>query len=278
MFELPEIINFCRQMNATLAGKTIFRGLLGNMPHKFVWYNRTPEEFQALTAGRVFGTARPRGRWLLAELNPGYVLVLGECGGKLLYHPPGSPPPPKYHLLIHFDDGSALSVTTQMWGAMELYERGREEERQYIRGMRPTPIDTSFTLEYFNNLIDGLLQGEKRSCKSLLTQDQLIPGLGNSIAQDILFRSGLHPRRPLAELDSSQRCNLYGMIKDTVSEVVRQGGRNDELDLFGRPGGYERIMDSRAAGRPCPVCSTTVQKMAYLGGSCYFCPQCQPEK
>ena len=63
----------------------------------------------------------------------------------------------------------------------------------------------------------------------------------------------------------------------TVREVTKQGGRSDETDLHGKPGGYQRIMDSRAAGRPCPECATKVLKVQYLGGACYFCPKCQPE-
>lgn len=40
MFELPEYITLASQMNETLMGKKIKRGVLGNAPHKFVWYNR----------------------------------------------------------------------------------------------------------------------------------------------------------------------------------------------------------------------------------------------
>ena len=50
MFELPEYTTLARQMNGTLVGKKIQRGTLGNSPHKFVWYNRTPAEFEELTA------------------------------------------------------------------------------------------------------------------------------------------------------------------------------------------------------------------------------------
>lgn len=49
MFELPEFVTLAGQINATLTGKTIQRGSLGNSPHKFVWYNRSPDEFAALT-------------------------------------------------------------------------------------------------------------------------------------------------------------------------------------------------------------------------------------
>jgi len=275
MFELPEFTTLARQMNQTLAGKTIRRGTLGNSPHKFVWYNRTHEEFEALTRGKRLGRARVRGRWLTLDLEPGYRLLLGECGGRVLYHAPGASLPEKYHLFLSFDDGSALTAMTAMWGAMELYEAGQELERQYIKGMRTTPIDPEFTFDYFSALIDELLRGEKRSTKSLLTQDQIIPGLGNAIAQDILFHARLHPRRALADLTPGQRRELFDAIVDTVREVTKKGGRNDEVDLFGKPGGYVRIMDSHAAGNPCPECGTAVEKIQYLGGACYFRPQCQ---
>lgn len=275
MFELPEYTTLARQINATLSGKTIKQGNLGNSPHKFVWYNRTHQEFASLTTGKVVGTAQVRGRWLSIPLEPGYLLLFGECGGRILFHPAGTPEPVKYHLLIHFEDGSAFSATTQMWGAMELYENGLEQERKYIKGMRPTPLDTTFTFDYFTGLIDEILQGGKRSAKGLLTQDQIIPGLGNSIAQDILFRAKLSPRRSLAEFSPGQRRDLYNAILDTLHEAIASGGRNDEIDLFGTPGGYVRVMDSKAAGKPCPECGAIVQKIQYLGGACYFCPKCQ---
>lgn len=275
MFELPEYVTLASQINATLLGKTVCSGSLGNKPHKFVWYNRSHEEFALLTAGKRVGKATARGRWLLLPLEPGYVLVLGECGGKMLYHAPGAPRPGAYHLFLAFDDGSALTLMTAMWGAMELYEAGQEQERPYVKGMRPTPLDAEFTFDYFRALIDGLLAGEKRSVKGLLTQDQLIPGLGNAIAQDILFRARLHPKHPLAGLDAGQRRALYNAVLATVRDAIGLGGRYDETDLFGNPGRYVRQMDKEAAGRPCPVCGTMVDKIQYLGGACYFCPQCQ---
>jgi formamidopyrimidine-DNA glycosylase len=275
VFELPEIANLSAQINKTLSGKVIRKGSLGNSPHKFVWYNRKPAEFEKLTRGKKIAKPTPRGRWLLIPIQPGYVLVLGECGGKALYHPAGSVLPKKYHLLLTFEDGSSFTVTTAMWGAMELYEKGQERKRQYIRDMRTTPVERGFTPEYFSGLVKEVLRGGKRSVKGLLTQDQLIPGLGNAIAQDILFRARLHPRHPVETLDTRQIRTLYLTIRSTVNQAVRLGGRNDEVDLFDHPGGYIRLMDKNAAGRPCPECGRKIEKMQYLGGACYFCAHCQ---
>ncbi len=158
---------------------------------------------------------------------------------------------------------------------MELYERGQELTRQYIRDMRPTPIDGGFSYDYFTNLIDECAKTEKRSVKGLLTQDQLIPGLGNSIAQDIMFAAGLHPKHPTGELAAAKRRQLYEAIRRTVAKAINAGGRSDEYDLFGKPGGYLRVLDRDAAGKPCPKCGNQIVKMQYLGGSCYYCPHCQ---
>lgn len=275
MFELPELLTLAEQLNQTVQGKVIQEGRLGNSPHKFVWYNRSPEEFSRLTHGKWMRETIVKGRFLLTSLEPGYKLVLGELGGKLRFHPAGAKIPEKYHLFLGFEDGSALTAFTQMWGAMELYEAGKEQEREYIKDMRLTPVDLAFTFEYFSDLIDELEQGEKRSAKSLLTQDQLIPGLGNAIAQDILFKAGLHPKHPLTDMDGGRKENLFQAIKSTVQTIADEGGRYDETDLFGNPGGYIRLMDGKTVGQPCPICGTTIQKIQYLGGACYFCPNCQ---
>ena len=99
---------------------------------------------------------------------------------------------------------------------MELYVQGEEQEREYTKGMRPMPVKTEVSLAYFNGLIDEILATEKQSAKGLLTRDQMIPGLGKTIAQDILFRARLDPRHPLDELDEPQRDALYNAIVSTV--------------------------------------------------------------
>jgi formamidopyrimidine-DNA glycosylase len=275
MFELPEYVILAGQMNETIKGKTIQSGSLGNSPHKFVWYNRTHDEFAELTKGKTIGEAKVKGRWLFLPLESGYILVLGECGGKILYQLPGGKLPKKYHLYLIFDDDSFLTVTTQMWGAMELYETGEELKREYIKDMRPTPLDPEFSFEYFTDLVDDLVTGKKRSAKSLLTQDQVIPGLGNAIAQDILFHARLHPRHPIADLNPNERQTLFNAIVTTVDEVIEKRGRYDEFDLYNQKGRYVRIMDKNALKKPCPRCGGEVEKIQYLGGACYLCPNCQ---
>jgi formamidopyrimidine-DNA glycosylase len=97
--------------------------------------------------------------------------------------------------------------------------------------MNTTPVEPEFTFDCFSNLVAEQTLVKKRSVKGLLTQDQIIPGLGNGITQEILFRTRLHPKRPLAGLYALQRRALYDAIVRTVKEVMGKGGRYDEYDL-----------------------------------------------
>jgi formamidopyrimidine-DNA glycosylase len=275
VFELPECLVLAAQMDATIRGKKVARVRTKNVEHKFVWHNRAETEFSALAEGGRVGKATVRGRWICLDLDPGYVLVFGECGGILRFEVPGSAPPAKYHFLLDFEDGSFLWARTAMWGAYELHEAGRELERQYIRDQRPGPLDPSFNKLYFDNLIAVLAAEGRRSAKSLLTQDQLVPGLGNAIAQDILFAARIAPKRDVGSLGVAERDALRTSIVAKVREIEAAGGRSDETDLFGRPGGYARIMDKAATKRPCPRCGGTVAEGQYLGGAIYWCPGCQ---
>jgi formamidopyrimidine-DNA glycosylase len=275
MFEVPEYVTIANQMKRILSGKRISQGTLGNSPHKFVWYNLDPADFAAKVKGRVIGKAYTRGRWLFVPVEDGYVLVFGECGGKILLHKSALMLPQKYHLSLHFTDGTALSATTQMWGAMELYEKGKEMERQYIRGMRTTPTDPGFTSGYLSDLMKESIGSGYKTVKAILTQGQMVPGLGNAIAQDIMFKAGLHPKQPLDALQKTNVDKLHRAIVGTLQEAIRLGGRNDEFDLYGNPGRYVRLMDKNAVGRPCPECASKIEDMSYLGGTCYFCPACQ---
>ena len=90
-----------------------------------------------------------------------------------------------------------------------------------------------------------------------------------------MFRAGLHPRHSIAELAPVQRRALHDAIIKTVREAIAKGGRADELDLFGQPGRYDRIMSRETLGKPYPRCGAKIEKIAFLGGTCYLCPKCQ---
>lgn len=102
-------------------------------------------------------------------------------------------------------------------------------------------------------------------------------GVGNGHLQDILFIAGVHPRRRVAGLRAGEKRALHTAVRRVLRKAVDLGGRDTERDLYDRAGAYGRILHSKAVGRPCTECGTPIEKIQYLGGAPYFCPNCQPE-
>jgi formamidopyrimidine-DNA glycosylase len=278
MIEMPEATTIARQMNQTLTGKTITKFGRGNKTHKFLWLNRPDEEYATILPGlRVAGTSS-FGRSIYLHLGD-HMLWWSDTGGKLLYHEPGAQRPKNYHLGWDFEDGSALTFAMQMWGGVKLLGpsefSGKPHDETGVE-----PLSTDFTLERFNQMLDEYPEKTSKGIKGFLVATGYvtpnhIAGLGNAIVQDILFHARLSPKRKTPEMLPDERQRLFEAINNTIEEAIKLGGRYDEVDHFGNKGGYTRLMDSKTKDTPCINCGTDIQKISYLGGACYICPQCQ---
>lgn len=115
------------------------------------------------------------------------------------------------------------------------------------------------------------------SIKALLATEQRIPGLGNGVLQDILFKAGIHPKRKISKISELERSDLFHCLKVTLQSMADKGGRDTEKDFYGNFGGYKTLLSKNTYKNPCPNCGDTIVKEAYLGGSVYYCPTCQKE-
>ena len=111
--------------------------------------------------------------------------------------------------------------------------------------------------------------------KAFLATEQRIPGIGNGVLQDILFNAKLHPKRKTNTLSNKDKEELLDSLKSTLTQMVDEGGRDTETDLYGKPGGYKTVLSRNTVNKPCLDCGTIIKKEAYMGGSIYFCPTCQ---
>lgn len=269
MIELPEAINIANQMNDALKEKKIEYGNRGNSPHKFAFYNHTPEEYESIFAGKIIGESRNYGSLILTEIGSDNILILGGGGEKIILHQSEKTIPKKYQLLLEFSDETYLTVTVQGWGFAQL------KQKTEIGSGGVSPISDAFTYEYFQSLFYDLKEEDPRSAKFFIISKPGIWGVGNGYSQDILFRAKIHPRRRVIDLSEYEKSTFYEAIKETIGKAVELGGRDDESDLYGNKGKYKRILDSRTNGTPCPECGTTIEKISFLGGASYFCPNCQ---
>lgn len=275
MYELPEIVTLARQIGDELTGAKITSCERGNSPHKWVWYSYEPEEYERICVGRTIGATEAHGNRVACRVEPGYVLQMGDMGGKMLLHADGSTLPKKRHFMLGFEDGRYFTITVAGWGGIWLLADGEPVPYYGLRPRVPV-IGDEFTYERFKELLEEDAQRGKRSVKAFLASESPLDGIGNGYVQDICFNAGLHPRRDLTGLTGRERQRFYNAIRKTLATAIELGGRDTESDLYGQPGGYVARMDKRANGQPCPECGTSIEKISYLGGSCYFCPSCQP--
>ena len=116
---------------------------------------------------------------------------------------------------------------------------------------------------------------EKLSVKAFLATKQRFIGIGNGVCQDILFYAGLHPKRKMNTLTKDEINTLFFSMKQTLQQMVLEGGRDSEKNIYGEKGGYHCVMSAGHYKDGCPKCGGRIQKEQYLGGSIYYCPHCQ---
>ena len=196
-------------------------------------------------------------------------------GIDLRYYENSNKIPLKHQLLIEFDDGSILVASVQMYGAILVFLEGESDNKYYhITREKPSPLNDNFDQLYFNSLRSH--DSNMLSVKAYLATQQRIPGLGNGVLQDILLKAGIHPKRKMSTITEKEYVGLFDSVKSILAEMTRLGGRDTEKDLFGMAGGYKTLLSKNTVGKPCDICGTVIEKTAYLGGTIYWCPVCQP--
>lgn len=274
MLEIPEAIVISRQLDQTVKGKRIKEVITEASPHKFAWFFGDPSTYDTLLTGRrIEGGFAYGGRVELPVEDA--VLHFGD-GINLRYYKAGEKRPAKHQLSVAFDDGSALIATVAMYGMLMAYPADTKmDDDSYYTAAREavSPLSDAFDYPYFQTLFDD--KGLKMSAKAFLATEQRIPGLGNGVLQDILLNARIHPKKKMNTLSEEQRRVLFESLKSTLAEMTDSGGRDTERDLFGNLGGYQTKLSKNNKLLICPDCGGGVKKESYMGGSIYYCEQCQ---
>ncbi|SFL42129.1 formamidopyrimidine-DNA glycosylase [Porphyromonadaceae bacterium KH3CP3RA] len=273
MLELPEVLTLSKQANNTLSGKTITQVFNATKPHKFTFYNGDPLEYGKLLTGKTILSSEGYGMFVDFYLSDNVTMNIGD-GVIARYYSPGDKIPAGYQLLLVFDDDSFLVFSVAMYGFINAYPDGIIDNKYYKLSRESiSPLSKDYTEKQFDKLFT---EAKKTlTAKALLATEQRIPGVGNGVIQDILFNAQINPRQQILRLSDKKKETLFFSLKDTLSEMAFEGGRNTQTDLYGNNGGYRTILSSKTWKNPCPRCGSIIVKEAYLGGSVYYCPECQ---
>jgi len=270
MPELPEIANLARQMDRELHGRRVAK--VDVVQPKCL--SVPSEEFSRLLVRSTVNRVTSRGKWIFMDLYPGTTLLLClGMGGEALFHDKGEPLPGNRQTAILFEDGSAFSQHFWWFGYVHTVKTTNLASHAMTAPLGLDPLnDREFSLDAF----DRMLERKKRSAiKTVLLDQKNIAGIGNVYIQDILFTTGLHPLRKIADVTAPERRVLYDAIRSQLRNALELGGLAYEKDLYNQPGHFTEFLVGYREGKPCPVCGTIVQKIRTGSTSSFICPTCQ---
>jgi formamidopyrimidine-DNA glycosylase len=284
MPELPEVEHVVRALRPRIVGRQIIATevTLAKLiaPTSPALFNRK------LKGATITGVSR-RGKFILIELRSktlphpkAHDLVLAvhlRMTGSFLYLSVDDELPKHAHAVFYFANERRLVFRDQRkFGLMKLVARSRLVKTKGISELAPEPFSDDFSLEY---LVD-IFSRSQRTLKTLLLDQTKVLGLGNIYAAEALFRAGVNPFKPAAELSSRRIPRLYQAIRDVLRSAI-SGSSTSRINLenpsgfsYGEAFGkvwqvYER------EGESCYKCGSRIRRVAHGGRSTYWCPRCQ---
>lgn len=273
MLELPEVVTLSKQANEVLTGKTVTQVFNATKPHKFTFYNSDPMEYGKLLVGKTILSSAGYGMFVDFYLSDNVTMSISD-GVITRYYALGDKIPSNYQLLLTFDDDSFLVFTVAMYGFINVYQGECLDNKYYWLSRNSiSPLCQEYTEVHFDKLFADAKP--TLTAKALLATEQRIPGVGNGVTQDILFNARIHPKQKVLKLSDTRKEALFHSLKDILMEMTVNGGRDTQTDLYGNNGGYTTILSAKTWKNSCPRCGGTIVKEAYLGGTVYYCSNCQ---
>ncbi len=108
-----------------------------------------------------------------------------------------------------------------------------------------------------------LLDGSRATIKGLLMNQRHIAGIGNLIADEILFQGKVDPRRTAGDIIGDDLDTLWQGLRTTRDRVLEKNGSHQGVLIQS---------GAREKGEHCPRCDVEMQRVKVAGRTSYFCP------
>ena len=228
MPELPEVEAGRRLAERLAAGRRIRKVWCDD--DRIVFDGVTPDQVRRTLKGRTVQAVRRRGKQLWMELDraPHPLFHFGMTGA---FRAPGDRPlklastrgvgesadwPPRFaKIRLHFDDGGELvMVNKRRLGRIRL--RAVPEMEPPISDLGFDPLDDPPSPAGFAALLarrTGILKG-------VLLDQSFAAGVGNWIADEVLYQARLDPRRRAADLSAAEARRLRTALLRVINKAV----------------------------------------------------------
>jgi formamidopyrimidine-DNA glycosylase len=212
--------------------------------------------------GRRFENSHRHGKHLFVRSGDELWLRLHfGMTGWLQYLKRDEETPNTARVLFRFGNNRRLAFDDQRkFGEVELIKN--VDEFLQIRGIGPDALE--ITLSEFK-LIFGKHRG---AVKAILLNQQLIAGVGNLYADEILFCAHMHPATEAARLSDKDFARLFRAMRHVLTKAVAL-----KTDFNRLPKSW--LLTHRGKRGRCPHCGRALKSATIGGRTSWFCAHCQ---
>jgi len=276
MPELPEVEVTKLGIAPHLLGQSI--SAVNVIDRRLRW--PVPKSLPTALPGQKVHTIERRGKYLLIELDAGYLLVHLGMTGTLRVLPCSDPL--KLHDRVTFEFGK-LSLRLhdpRKFGAVLWHpkSKGPIENNLLLQKLGVEPFSPEFAGELGAEILYQTSRKRSVAVKQFLLAGQAVVGLGNIYCSESLFEAKIHPSKAAGKLTRPQCSRLAEAVRLILKKAIAAGGSSlkDFVNSDGDPGHFmvqTKVYDRK--DQPCKVCKTPIKQIVQGQRSTYFCPSCQ---
>ncbi|WP_018023763.1 bifunctional DNA-formamidopyrimidine glycosylase/DNA-(apurinic or apyrimidinic site) lyase [Corynebacterium ulceribovis] len=235
--------------------------------------------------GRTIVEVQRRGKFLWLELDDDQstVVHLGMSGQLRI----GESPTVHRRATITLDDGTDIHFLDQRtFGYIRVCDSEPDPFSSIVNAGRPLP---SVIKHIAPDLLEvmaadalpqlaGTLRTKKSEIKRVLLNQNVVSGIGNIYADEMLWRAQLHPRRAADGLSQAEAEQLLAAGADVLKESLAAGGTSFDalyVNVNGESGYFGRAL--HAYGQKfCSRCGGEITAEKFMNRRSFYCAACQP--
>jgi len=257
--ELPEVEAYRRLAEGAL-DRRVERAVIGDP--RFVRGPTSPRHLRAALAGSWFGRARRHGKLLVLDMEgpgagrslgvrfgmTGRLLLDGRAGVEHLVYSSDRDVTAWDRFSVRFEDGGRLVVRDpRLLGGVEL---DPDESVLGPDALVVTAAELRRALEHSDVALKTRLMDQRR-----------LAGVGNLIADEVLWRASLAPHRRSGSLTPAEHRRLHRHLRQTLDVLMARGGSH-----------LGDLMPERVVGGRCPRDGTELVRSTVGGRTSWWCP------
>jgi formamidopyrimidine-DNA glycosylase len=267
MPELAEVEHARRFWHAAALGQRV-REVVITAPRARVFRGTDVDALGALAGKALVGSAA-KGKQMAFRFGRGGSLWLGlhlGMSGRLGVEVANHEPAKHEHLLLRLASQTLVYSDPRHFGRVLFYEG--EGEPPWWSKIAPSVLSDAFSEEAVATFLD---RRRRAPLKAVLLMQERFPGIGNWMADEILWRARLHPSTTAGALDRQGARALWRTVRQVAQLAVETID-----DSWGYPASWLFPHRWEAGGR-CPRCRTALLRATVGGRTTCWCPRCQGE-